>query len=73
MSVTQRQQQIMKLLEEHVFCTVDFLAGRTYTSPSSIRRDLAQMETQGLVHRTHGGVSLNEPGARTPSLQNRLS
>ncbi len=73
MRVTERQEKILELLKSDVFCTVERLAQVTYTSPSSIRRDLAYLQTQGLVRRTHGGVSLAESAAYAPALQNRLT
>jgi DeoR/GlpR family transcriptional regulator of sugar metabolism len=58
MSISSRQEQILKILNERVFITVNELAKLTFTSPSSIRRDLTFMQNGGLVVRTHGGVSL---------------
>lgn len=58
MSNTQRENEIMELLKETTYATVDFLAQKLFISPSSIRRDLTHLENRGLVKRTHGGVSL---------------
>ena len=63
MSTTQRQEEILELLNEHGFLTVERLSELTYTSPSSIRRDLARLGALSLIKRTHGGAS--------PSVQNR--
>lgn len=38
--------------------SVDDLTTELTASPASIRRDLARLEEQGLVHRTHGGAVL---------------
>ncbi len=48
----------MELLREGGYMTVSRLSEMTYTSESSIRRDLAHLQTLSLVRRTHGGVSL---------------
>ena len=73
MSISERQQQILKLLEEQAFCTVQQLAEMTYISPSSIRRDLAILQSRGLIHRTHGGAALSAPGDKVPALRDRLT
>ena len=58
MSISKRQEQILALLEEHGFMSVERLSQVTYTSPSSIRRDLAQLQNLSLIRRTHGGASV---------------
>ncbi len=60
MSITSRQEQILAILNERTFITVNEVSKLTFTSPSSIRRDLAFLQNKGLVKRTHGGVSLPE-------------
>ena len=52
-----RKDEILEILRRYHYVTVNFLAEALYISPSSIRRDLAVMEAQGLVKRKHGGVS----------------
>ncbi len=61
MSITNRQEQILNILNERTFITVNELAKMTFTSPSSIRRDLTYLQNNGLAQRTHGGVSLPSP------------
>lgn len=61
MSITKRQEQILKILNERTFITVNELSELTFTSPSSIRRDLTYLQNNGHVKRSHGGVSLPEP------------
>lgn len=58
MSNIQRENQIMEILKETTYATVDYLSQKLFISPSSIRRDLTNLENRGLVKRTHGGVSL---------------
>lgn len=58
MSITKRQEEILKLLEENRFLTVSKLAEYTYTSPSSIRRDLTSLENLHYISRTHGGANI---------------
>lgn len=58
MSISKRQQQILSLLEEQGFMSVERLALQIYTSPSSIRRDLVHLQNLSLIRRTHGGASV---------------
>ena len=48
MSITKRQEQILKFLQEHGFLSVEKLSQLTYTSPSSIRRDLTALQNMYL-------------------------
>lgn len=61
MSISERQKQILNFLNERNFITVKELSAITFTSQSSIRRDLTYLENNGLVKRLHGGVSSIEP------------
>ena len=56
MSISKRQMQILALLDENEFMSVERLSHLTYTSPSSIRRDLTKLQNLSLIRRTHGGI-----------------
>ena len=56
MFVYERQNQILSVLEERQFATVDYLAKVLFTSPATVRRDLACMEQNGLLRRVRGGA-----------------
>lgn len=71
MSITNRQEQILNILNERTFVTVNELADMTFISPSSIRRDLTYLQNNGLVERTHGGVSLPNPTKGVASFHDR--
>ncbi|QAA33648.1 DeoR/GlpR family DNA-binding transcription regulator [Clostridium manihotivorum] len=58
MSIVQREKEILDILKENNYATVEYLAEKLFISPSSIRRDLTKLENKGLVKRSHGGVSL---------------
>lgn len=73
MSISERQQRILDLLNTNHFITVEELSKITFTSPSSIRRDLTYLQNNGLVQRTHGGVTLPEPAFGVASFHNRQS
>ena len=72
MSISERQKQILDILNERSFITVEELSVITFTSQSSIRRDLTYLQNNGLVKRAHGGVSSVEPMANIASYYDRL-
>ena len=73
MSTTHRQEQILNILNERTFITVNELSKLTFTSPSSIRRDLTYLQNNGYVQRTHGGVSLPSPIKGVASFYDRTN
>ncbi len=73
MSISERQQQLLDLLEERGFLTVGSMAELTYTSPSSIRRDLAILQNLSLIKRTHGGASLLREVNQAVPLSSRMT
>ena len=73
MSITKRQEQILELLGENGFLSVAKIAELTYTSESSIRRDLTALTNQSLVTRTHGGASAKNDPHRPIPLVNRMT
>lgn len=54
-----RLEQIMDYLKGHNLVTVDQLVTATSASPATIRRDLIKLDQEGVISRTHGGVTLN--------------
>ena len=73
MSVRERKEQILNLLEQDGFLTVKRLSQLTFISESSIRRDLCDLQKQGRIHRTHGGAVPADAVERLPSLSNRMT
>lgn len=73
MSISKRQEEILELLNEHGFLTVDRLSTLTYTSPSSVRRDLTHLQTLSLIKRTHGGASIFNAIHQSVPLNSRMS
>ena len=61
-NTSQRREQILQLLVKQGGVQVSELASLTGVSAVTIRTDLAQLETQGLATRNHGGATL----VRTP-------
>ena len=60
----EREDEIMSLLSDSEYATVEYLAKKMNISPSSIRRDLKNLEERGLVVRSYGGVKPVRPGGK---------
>lgn len=71
MALTKRQEEIITLLKKQGYAKVDDLSARLYISASSIRRDLQQLVTLGLVERFHGGVKLCGTERHSPPIRMR--
>lgn len=56
-----RTEEILAVLAEHGAASVDEMAARLGVTGMTIRRDLASLEAQGVVTRTHGGCVLRSP------------
>lgn len=54
----ERKHALLGLMENNGYCTVEYLAAHLYTSRSTVRRNLAELERQGLVKRSYGGAEL---------------
>ena len=54
---SERIDEIMKILKNNHYVTVDYLVKEIKYSPASIRRDLTILQNQGLVTRSYGGVT----------------
>ena len=60
----EREEEIMSLLRDCEYATVEYLSKKMNISASSIRRDLKNLEERGLVNRSYGGVRLAESGGK---------
>ncbi|SFU75085.1 transcriptional regulator, DeoR family [Pustulibacterium marinum] len=56
-----RHQTILRKIEEHKYVEVADLCKELNVSAVTIRKDLKFLEEKGLLHRTHGGASLDDP------------
>ena len=66
MQAQERQQQILQLLEARGNVSISDLSTRLSVSDMTIRRDLAQLEEDGLLRRTHGGATRTASGSFEP-------
>ncbi len=61
-----RHQTILQLLDARGQVTIADLSSRFAVSEMTIRRDLAQLESEGLLRRTHGGATRTASGSFEP-------
>ncbi|WP_019544723.1 DeoR/GlpR family DNA-binding transcription regulator [Streptomyces sulphureus] len=61
MYAAERQQETLRLAEEHGRVDVPSLAARFHVTAETVRRDLKALARAGLLHRVHGGAV---PGTR---------
>lgn len=52
-----RRNEILSILKREGYCSVESLAASVYVSIPTMRRDLTQLEKEGLIKRIHGGAS----------------
>jgi DeoR family fructose operon transcriptional repressor len=69
MYAIERKREILKLLSQHSTLRVSFLAKHLDASKETIRRDLTELQNEGLVERVHGGVTTihGSPLSKTPN------
>ncbi|GKX52040.1 DeoR/GlpR family DNA-binding transcription regulator [Budvicia aquatica] len=67
-----RLDQIMNYLKGHNLVTVEELVMAVDASPATIRRDLIKLDEQGVISRTHGGVTLNRFIPSQPTTNEKL-
>ena len=60
MLAQQRHNAIVAKVQEKGTVQVQDLAGLLNVSAMTIRRDLAELEEQGLLSRVHGGATISE-------------
>ena len=58
MILKERQSKIIEILKKEHTANVKFLAKKLYASEATIRRDLRELHSLGLVERSHGGAIL---------------
>lgn len=72
MTMLERRIKIIKILEKKPIITTRELESLLYSSTSTIRRDLVELEKQGRIIREHGEVKLASPKNIDYSYESRL-
>src|SRR5687767_2448661 len=66
MLIVDRQERVLEILRQRKTAQLEELARELDVSASTIRRDLEQLESRGLVERTHGGAVYRGGAAASP-------
>ena len=66
------EKQILKILQNKQYVTVEELASTLFVSTSTIRRTLNSLQKKGLTLRTHGGVKINNAHNALPNFSLRI-
>lgn len=72
MTMFERRMKIMEILKRRKIITTHELESLLYSSTSTVRRDLVELEKQGRVIREHGEVKLANPKNIDYSYESRL-
>lgn len=62
----ERKSKLLTAIERAGYIKVDALASMLFASASTIRRNLTELETMGLVKRNHGGVEITSKSTVIP-------
>lgn len=63
----ERKEKIIEILKMRDYASVRYLCSALYASAPTVRRDLAAMEAEGLLRRSHGGaVLMRDDGVYRP-------
>lgn len=73
MFISERRQEIMRILNEKKRVTVKELSKHFNVSEATLRTDLNKMEEDGLLARTHGGAILKEETDNPSVIAKRFS
>lgn len=68
----ERKSRIIEYLEQNGRAEVTILSQLLGVVPETIRRDLRELETQGVLKRTHGGAVIEQPKEREYPVQVRV-
>ncbi len=68
----ERRTQIIDLLERHGNVRVEDLSEQFNVSLVTIRKDLTELESRGLLQRTHGGAVFTQKSRFNPSFSEKL-
>lgn len=66
MAIKDRHEQILSILKEQGHVSIHKLSQLIYVSEPTLRRDLAELDSLGLIKRTHGGAIMPEDGSYQP-------
>lgn len=71
MNISERQHDIVGLIQDSGFLTIEALAVRFSVTPQTIRRDVNQLCDANILRRRHGGAELFQPVAANSPYDSR--
>ncbi len=66
MNQAQRHENIVAMISQRGFMSIDELVEQCAVTPQTIRRDLNQLAEAGVISRYHGGAGINKSWENTP-------
>ena len=66
-----QEKEILSLIQEKQFVSVEDVVCSLYISPSTVRRKLSKLQDKGLIIRTRGGAKINDANNFSPSFSFR--
>lgn len=73
MLAAERKRRIMEYVRQHNTASISTLANQFNVHEATIRRDLSEIEQEGILKRTHGGVVMEEWTNDEPPFKERSS
>ena len=67
-----QEKEILEILQNKEYASIEELSASLFISPSTIRRKLNALQKKGLITRTHGGAQLNDKNNFFPSFTFRV-
>ena len=67
-----QEKELLEIIQNNQYATIEDLAKKLYVSPSTIRRKLNVLQKKGLITRTHGGAQPNDENNFFPSFTFRV-
>ena len=67
-----QEKEILEILQNKEYASIEELSAALFISPSTIRRKLNNLQKKGLITRTHGGAQLNDKNNFFPSFTFRV-
>lgn len=66
-----QEKEILNILQNKQFASVEEIASTLFVSPATVRRKLTVLQEKGLIVRTHGGAQINDANNFSPTFDLR--
>lgn len=68
-----REKEILAFLQKEKYAKIERISEALFISSSTVRRNLAELESKGLVNRTHGGAEIKDENSHWTSFTFRAT